>query len=192
MAPADREALAVRFLASIALVLTLLRAGQQLMRTFSSLFVMEPCQDPAWIAEFATIVSPFLFGIGLWLQIRAILSPSWFRLAFAAGVPLSFWVFHVGASYWEANRQLTCKQRTLSTAMRICQANPSVYRVETVTPADGQAPYKTLTLVSPGKVDNAYSCLDRWSRMNRTYSLIIDASVFRQREQGMEQGGERR
>lgn len=184
---ADRQTLVVRVLATIALALSFLRAGQQILQTFISLFMVPPCQNTAWITEFSAIASPFVFGVSLWLQIRAISRPTWRRLALAVGIPLSFWIFHTGVAYWEANRQSACKVRPLSTAMRICQADPSVYRVETVTPTNGLEPYKTLTLVSPGEVDKAYTCLQRWSRMNQIYSLIIDDSVFRQREHGMKQ-----
>lgn len=97
-----------------------------------------------------------------------------FRFALAAGVP----IFLFGVQYFvisdNVHRQKACAARSLPEAMAACGAEPSHYRRGMTSQGS-----VTLTLVSPGTTDRAWSCLTTWTYYaDAAPSLQVDESIY--------------
>ena len=88
---------------------------------------------------------------------------------------MAAWLIQDVANDRDDQRQRQCAARPLAEALKACGANSDDYRRE-----KDQYGYDQLTLIAPGTTDQAWSCLWRWSVHNRTVTLNVDESVYRE------------
>ncbi|MBX7497017.1 hypothetical protein K3172_14245 [Qipengyuania sp. 6B39] len=170
------RSMAIRSASLVAAAILLFVAGR-LVLDYLPRFGLPPCERPDWLFHTLRGLVAVLIVIGIGAQLRLQRDPHVRRLALALAVPLAALGVQEAANRHEARQQGQCKSRTLAQAIRICQADPTHFRL-------GESDYgaRVLTLVPPGTTGPAWNCLQSWATYRNDISLVADEAMYRSRK----------
>ncbi|MDF0543477.1 hypothetical protein PX699_14070 [Sphingobium sp. H39-3-25] len=180
----------IRAAAVVAMVVTIYAISRAIGTGLMHLFTGGGCEPSSELVNYIGLLNPLVLFIGILFQGWVMARPSSTGLAWALGVPLLFWSFHAVLNRLDDQRQQACAKRSLAEALRYCEADPAWYRIGELQRL-GNTDYRVVTLVAPGRPDDSWMCVSRWSRKHSDldpnhksveYAIEVDRSVYHQRD----------